>query len=177
MWPSRTIILGGARSGKSRFAERMLKIREKPCIYLATASAGDDSMAKRIEDHKCRRPKSWRTIETPLEAAKEIRGLPPTDIALFECATLWLSNQILEERDIEAESDALIAAVQSCPAELVIVSNEVGHGVVPGNELARRFRDEQGRLNQRLAAECDLAVFIAAGLPLVLKGSLPKTLL
>ncbi len=175
-WPRRTIVLGGARSGKSSFAERLVESRGKPKVYIATAQAFDAEMKSRVSDHKARRKSAWRTVETPLEAAKALADLPETEIALLDCATLWLSNQMLAERDLDAECAALVDAFDTCAAEVVVVSNEVGSGVVPDTALGRRFRDEQGRLNQLLAAKADLAVLVVAGLPLVLKGNLPEGL-
>lgn len=167
------MILGGARSGKSALAERLADSGGKPRVYIATAQAFDDEMRDRIAQHKQRRTGLWRTVEAPLDAAAALARATPDEIVLLDCATLWLSNHLLAENDLAAESDHLLAALAACPAAVVVVSNEVGFGIVPDNALARRFRDEQGRLNQRLAAAADLVVLVAAGLPLVLKGTLP----
>ena len=174
MLPKRTIVLGGARSGKSSFAERLVESCGKPKVYIATAQAFDDEMWARIADHKTVRDDRWRLIESPMNAADAFAGIAADEIVLFDCATLWLSNQMLAEADLETSSAALLRAIMDCPGHVVTVSNEVGLSIVPDNALGRRFRDEQGRLNQQLAAQADLAVFVAAGLPLVLKGTLPE---
>ena len=173
MLPRRTFVLGGARSGKSSFAERLVESAGKPKVYIATAQAFDDEMRARVADHKTARGRDWHLIESPLNAAKALSEIEAGQIALLDCATMWLTNHILAETDLTAASANLIDAIKSCPGEVVVVSNEVGLSIVPENALARRFRDEQGALNARLAAISDLAVLVAAGLPLVLKGSLP----
>ncbi len=173
-WPKRTFVVGGARSGKSAFAEAFAEKRGKPLVYIATAQTFDDEMTSRIAAHKSQRAARWRTVEAPLDAAEVLAGLPEGEVALFDCATLWLSNQMLAGRDTEAGADALVRAVRATRGEVIVVSNEVGQGIVPENPLARRFRDAQGRLNQHLAGAADLAVLVVAGLPLVLKGTLPE---
>ncbi|KMW57974.1 Adenosylcobinamide-phosphate guanylyltransferase [Candidatus Rhodobacter oscarellae] len=172
MRPKRIFVLGGARSGKSRFAEALLGETGKPRVYIATAQAFDGEMKHRIAQHKADRGADWRTVEAPLEVASALGEVSAQEAVLLDCATLWLSNQLLAEADLSGQSDALLAALEACAGEVVVVSNEVGQGIVPENALARRFRDAQGRLNQRLAAWADCAVLVAAGLPLVLKGSL-----
>ena len=176
MLPKQTLILGGARSGKSAFAERLTTAFNAPRTYIATAQAHDDEMRARIAAHLDQRGTQWRTIEAPLNTADALRALPADTVALLDCATLWLSNHLLADSDLDAETDALLKAITCAPCPVITVSNEVGQGIVPENALARRFRDAQGRLNQRLAAQSDLAVLIAVGLPLVLKGSLPAPL-
>lgn len=171
-----TFVLGGARSGKSAFAERLVESAGKPKIYIATAQAFDTEMRARIEAHKGRRGEGWTTTEAPLDVAGALGTIPAGSVVLLDCATLWLSNHLLAEHDLSAACDGLIAALADCRSEVVVVSNEVGSGIVPENPLARRFRDAQGVLNQRLAAICDLAVLVVAGLPVVLKGTLPKGL-
>ncbi len=173
MLPALTLVLGGARSGKSGAAERLVKIEEKPKVYFATAQAFDDEMRGRIAEHQHMRGPDWTTIEVPLDLSNAILGLTDGQVALVDCATLWLTNHMLAEHDLEAETDALFASFRAARAPLVIVSNEVGLGIVPENALARRFRDAQGRLNQRLAARADLVVGVMAGLPFALKGTLP----
>ena len=168
----RTFVIGGARSGKSRFAEDLVTQTGKACIYLATAQAFDDEMGDRIANHKASRSDSWRTIEAALDVTPVLRASKPEQVILLDCATLWLSNHLLAESDLDAETQKLLAALQNCPASVVVVSNEVGQGIVPENVLARRFRDAQGSLNQRLAEWSDLAVLVTAGLPLALKGQL-----
>ena len=174
MLPKRTIVLGGTRSGKSSFAERLVERFEKPKVYIATAQAFDDEMRARIADHKNVRDSAWRLIETPMNAAGAFTDVRSDEVVLLDCATMWLSNQMLSDADIPTARDALLTAINACPGHVVTVSNEVGLGIVPENALARRFRDEQGSLNHWLAAQADLAVFVAAGLPLVLKGALPE---
>jgi adenosylcobinamide kinase/adenosylcobinamide-phosphate guanylyltransferase len=174
MLPKRTIVLGGARSGKSSFAERLVEKYSKPKAYIATAQAFDDEMRTRIADHKTVRDAAWRLIESPMNAAEAFGQIAADEVVLLDCATLWLSNQMLAETDLSAARADLLAAIDTCAGHVVTVSNEVGLSIVPENALARRFRDEQGILNQRLAAQADLAIFVAAGLPLVLKGALPE---
>jgi len=168
-----TFIIGGARSGKSRQGEAMLTAGPPPWIYIATAEAFDDEMRARITAHQASRRAGWRTVEAPLALADAVaREAASGHPVLVDCLTLWLSNQILSARDIEAESARLLAALQTASAKvpLVLVSNEVGMGIIPGNPLARAFRDHQGRLNQQVAAIATRVVFMAAGLPLLLKG-------
>lgn len=163
-----TLILGGARSGKTAHA---LAACPAPHCYIATAEAGDGEMAARIAAHKAERGESWGLAEAPLDLAAAIeREAAEGRSLLVDCLTLWLSNAMHAGRDIGAETDRLIAAVRAAPGRLVVVSNEVGLGLVPMESLSRRFRDEQGRLNQRVAAAADHVRFIAAGLPLILKG-------
>jgi adenosylcobinamide kinase/adenosylcobinamide-phosphate guanylyltransferase len=170
-----TLILGGARSGKSRLAEHLAERRVGTAIYIATAEAHDDEMRARIAEHKARRGDRWRGIEAPVAVAEVLHALnngnaaPETGVALIDCLTLWLSNLMHAGRDIGAETAALLAALQAVAFPVLLVSNEVGLGIVPDNRLARDFRDHQGRLNQAVAQIADHVVFTAAGLPLVLK--------
>lgn len=168
-----SLILGGARSGKSAYAENAAIAYDNK-IYLATAQAHDAEMATRIKSHITRRGPSWQTIEEPLDIAEHIEstGTKGT-VLLLDCATLWLSNLMHAERDVTTESEKLIAALNASESDVIIVSNEVGLSIVPENALARHFRDEQGRLNQKLASRAENVVFIAAGLPLLLKGEPP----
>ena len=166
-----TLILGGARSGKSAHAERLAADASPRRTYIATAKAFDDEMATRIAHHQSRRDSSWQTVEAPIDLSDAIaEAVAPDSIVLVDCLTLWLSNLLLADRDIEEESDALIAALENAAGPLILVSNEVGLGIVPDNALARAFRDHAGRLNQRVAEVADRVVFLAAGLPMVLKG-------
>ncbi len=130
-------------------------------------------MRARIALHRDGRGANWTTVEAPLDLGGALAAARAEEAILVDCATLWLTNHLLADHDLAAETAHLIAALVACPAPVVMVSNETGWGIVPENALARRFRDEQGRLNQRLAAEADLAVTVIAGLPLVLKGRLP----
>lgn len=170
--PHSTLVLGGARSGKSAYAEALLADIAGPRIYVATAEAGDAEMAERIAHHQTRRGAAWRTVEAPLDLATALDAHASAEGALLvDCLTLWLNNLMAADRDIEAESAALERAVVGSPGRIVLVSNEVGLGIVPDNPLARRFRDCAGRLNKRMATAADEVVFIAAGLPLTLKAS------
>lgn len=172
--PLRAVVLGGARSGKSAFAERLVEFIRKPKVYVATAQAFDEEMHDRIALHQTRRGNGWRTVEAPFDVSKALKNVASGEVVLLDCATLWLSNHMLADHDLSLECDRLISAISTCAADVVVVSNEVGFGIVPDNKLARRFRDEQGRLNQQLAAVSDLAVLVVAGLPMVLKGALPR---
>lgn len=169
------LVLGGARSGKSRFAEGLVSASGLRCIYIATAERGDAEMSERISHHRERRGPDWRTVEEPrrLEETLE-REAGPDRAVLVDCLTLWLSNLMLAERDVDldARSRGLCAAMGRAGGLCVLVSNEVGLGLVPETPLGRRFRDAQGRLNQAVAAVADRVVFLAAGLPLILKGAL-----
>lgn len=168
--PRLTFVLGGARSGKSRYAESLVAALPPPFIYVATAEAGDDEMAARIAAHRARRGTDWRTIEAPrdLRGALAACGNAP---ALLDCLTLWLSNLMHAGTDIEAEIKGLEAAFAAALAPVVVVANEVGSGIVPEFPLGRKFRDLQGTLNQRIAARADRVVLMVAGLPLVIKAS------
>jgi adenosylcobinamide kinase / adenosylcobinamide-phosphate guanylyltransferase len=164
-----TLVIGGARSGKSRYAEELVMAQPPPWMYIATAESWDDEMKARIAEHRSRRGERWQTVEAPLDLAASLEAAPSAT-ALVDCLTLWLSNLTLAERDIDAEIVRLEQIMGTRQAPLVLVSNEVGSGIVPDNALARRFRDWQGRLNQRIAASADRVVLMVAGLPMVLKG-------
>lgn len=166
-----TLVLGGARSGKSAFAQKAAENAAVggPPTLIATGQAFDDEMTERIARHQADRGESWVTIEAPLDLPDAIAALPADAAAVVDCLTLWLSNLMLADRDVEAAATALLEAVAASPARLWLVSNEVGLGLVPETPLGRRFRDEAGRLHQRLAASVDEVYFVAAGLPLRLK--------
>ncbi|MEM7734045.1 MAG: bifunctional adenosylcobinamide kinase/adenosylcobinamide-phosphate guanylyltransferase [Pseudomonadota bacterium] len=166
-------MLGGAASGKSAFAETLVTGTGRPRVYFATAQAFDTEMKDKITRHKDLRGQGWRTIEEPLEVGRTLAGIGGDHAVLMDCATMWLSNHMLAENDLAEAEAGLMAGLALCAAPIVIVSNEVGHSVVPDNALARRFQIEQGRLNQKLAAKADLVVNVIAGLPQVLKGTLP----
>jgi adenosylcobinamide kinase/adenosylcobinamide-phosphate guanylyltransferase len=172
----RILILGGARSGKSALAERLAGDSGRDVVYIATAQAGDAEMATRIAHHRARRPQQWRCMEEPLHLADALREHAREDrCILVDCLTLWLSN-LLGEADaqcFERERDRLLDALPGLQGDILLVSNEVGLGIVPMGELTRRFVDEAGRLHQAIAAVSERVVFVAAGLPLVLKGALP----
>jgi adenosylcobinamide kinase/adenosylcobinamide-phosphate guanylyltransferase len=165
-----TLVLGGARSGKSRYAETLITALPPPWIYAATAQALDAEMAERIAAHRARRGAGWTTVETACDLAATLLAHAGAPI-LVDCLTLWLSNLMMAQAAIEAELDRLAQALAGASGPLVLVANEVGSGIVPDNALARRFRDLQGGLNQRIAAQADRVVLVVAGLPLVLKGS------
>lgn len=172
MLPKGTFILGGAASGKSEWAENFILAGGEQVIYLATGRAEDDETVLKVKVHKSRRDTRWTTIEEPLDLTKPLAGLRPETPVLIDCATMWLSNQMMAQNDLATATETLLAALRDCRAPWIIVSNEVGHGIVPDNKLARQFRDAQGRLNIALAREADLAVMVIAGLPQVLKGAL-----
>lgn len=167
---NRLLVLGGARSGKSRHAQQRIETVPGGLTYIATAQALDPEMEARIFWHQMDRGERWHTLEAPTDLPGAIRqSARACDAMLVDCLTLWLSNLMLAEHDIPAAVSALLDALAECPVPVALVANEVGLGIVPENGLARRFRDEAGRLNQRLAAACDEVVFIAAGLPITLK--------
>jgi adenosylcobinamide kinase/adenosylcobinamide-phosphate guanylyltransferase len=167
-----TLVLGGVRSGKSRHAEDIAKRRRLACVYLATAEARDDEMTARVAQHRARRGSVWTTIEEPLELAVAIARESRTDrVVLVDCLTLWLSNLMHAARDIDLARSELAASLARAAGPVILVANEIGLGIVPDNALARAFRDHAGHLNQTIAALARRVVFVAAGLPLVLKDS------
>ncbi|OWR00007.1 bifunctional adenosylcobinamide kinase/adenosylcobinamide-phosphate guanylyltransferase [Sphingopyxis witflariensis] len=164
------LILGGARSGKSRYAQTLAEAFDGDLIFIATGEAFDDEMAERIAHHRADRGPRWDTVEAPLALDEAIRArAAPGKLLLIDCLTLWVSNLMHAERDIVAATDELIAAMGDARGPVILVANEVGLGIVPDNALARRFRDEAGRVNQAVAAAANEVSFIAAGLPLRLK--------
>jgi adenosylcobinamide kinase/adenosylcobinamide-phosphate guanylyltransferase len=173
-----TLVLGGVRSGKSRFAQRMAEHAERVTL-IATAERRDDAeMHARIERHRAVRPPNWITIEEPLDLARVIREAgKDRDVLLIDCLTLFASNLLEaygdDENRLQVQIDELCQALRSAPCPVVLVSNEVGSGVVPAHELGRRFRDLAGEINQRVAAVADTVLLMIAGLPLALKGAVP----
>ena len=168
----RELILGGAISGKSALAGRQAAASGSHVVWVATAQALDAEMAERIARHRAERPADWQTVEEPLHLAETLCRLASADrCVVVDCLTLWLTNLLLAEDAtlLERETAALFGALPTLPGTLLLVANEVGLGIVPENALARRFRDEAGRLNQRVAALCERVTFVAAGLPLKLK--------
>lgn len=162
------LVLGGARSGKSAYAEGLLA--GAPALYLATGQARDAEMAERIRHHRQRRGPGWETVEEPLGLPAALaRHLRPGRPVLVDCLTLWISNLMEAGSDVEAATVDLCGALHAPVAPVVLVSNEVGLGLVPETPLGRAFRDHQGRVNQAVAAACRRVVFVAAGLPLILK--------
>jgi adenosylcobinamide kinase / adenosylcobinamide-phosphate guanylyltransferase len=181
---TRSFVFGGARSGKSAYAESICAASGKPVVYVATAQGGDAEMQARIAHHRERRDAGWTTIEEPLALADVLHNLSsPGNVILVDCLTVWLSNLLFcdarnypdvgridpPQRYLQ-ELDAFLAALEQAKGDVVIVSNEVGMGIVPQGAISRWFVDEAGRLNQAVAARCEHAVWVAAGLPLVLKG-------
>lgn len=167
-----TLVLGGAASGKSVWAEDHVAKQGVSRVYLATAQAWDAEMCAKLTQHRARRDATWRTVEVPMDLPAAVAGVRPGEVVLVDCLTLWLSNLLLADADLDAAEAALLAALRACPAPVTCVSNEVGMGVVPDTPLGRRFREAQGGLNRRVAAEAGLVVAVMAGLPLVLKGQI-----
>lgn len=168
-------MFGGAASGKSSFAERLLRSAGRPLFYIATAQAFDAEMAAKIDAHKtARATDGWTTIEEPMDVASVLARISSDGVVLLDCATVWLSNIMLQDADLLAAEDRLLNALSAASLPIVVVSNETGQGIVPDNKLARTFREAQGKLNQRLAAQADLVVHVTVGLPQVLKGQLPE---
>lgn len=164
------LVTGGARSGKSGFAEELARLSGLSPIYLATAAAGDDEMRQRINLHRERRGQGWQTVEEPQAVTDTILRLAaPEKIILVDCLTLWLSNLMMDALDIDKESAHLAASIGESNGPVIFVSNEVGQGIVPDNAMARAFRDHAGRLNQMMGDACDAVYFVAAGQPLLLK--------
>jgi adenosylcobinamide kinase / adenosylcobinamide-phosphate guanylyltransferase len=169
--PPITLILGGARSGKSSFAETRVAQASPSRLYLATATAGDGEMADRIVRHRERRGEGWETLEEPLDLIGVLRAHTRADRpVLVDCLTLWLTNLMIAESDIDADISRLCDGLAGLSGPVVFVSNEVGLGIVPDNAMARAFRDHAGRLHQTLAASASEVYFVAAGLPLKMKG-------
>ncbi|MDA7088550.1 bifunctional adenosylcobinamide kinase/adenosylcobinamide-phosphate guanylyltransferase [Pseudomonas sp. SA3-5] len=167
------LILGGARSGKSRLAEKLAADSALPVTYIATSQALDGEMNARIQQHHQRRPAHWALVEEPLQLAQVLRELAaPGSCLLVDCLTLWLSNLLMldDEARLDAEREALLACLGELPGRIILVSNETGLGVVPLGELTRRYVDAAGWLHQALAERCQRVIFTVAGLPLVLKG-------
>jgi adenosylcobinamide kinase / adenosylcobinamide-phosphate guanylyltransferase len=166
--PRVTLILGGARSGKSRHGESLIAALPPPWTYVATAQAWDEEMRVRIVEHRARRDARWQTVEAPLDlpGALEAAGDQPV---LVDCLTLWLTNLMLGEQDTVAATESLLAALAARRATTVLVANEVGLGIVPEHRLGRDFRDQAGLLHQRIAARADQVLFMVAGLPMVVK--------
>jgi adenosylcobinamide kinase/adenosylcobinamide-phosphate guanylyltransferase len=174
----KTLVLGGARSGKSAYAEKQADFSGLPVTYIATAQVWDDEMCTRVRRHQERRPAHWCLVEEPFHLAETLRARAASGhYVIVDCMTLWLAQWICPDckapadGDWERERTALLELIPTLPGKIIFVSNEVGMGIVPLGELNRRFQDEQGRLNQALAAACDHVVFMAAGLPLMMKGS------
>ena len=166
-----TLVLGGARSGKSRYAETLVTSLPRPWLYIATAEALDDEMAARIATHRARRSAAWQTVEAPINLAEALVGAPKGATVMVDCLTLWLSNLMTADGAIDREITNLEKTLANRSSRTVLVSNEVGFGIVPDNALARRFRDRQGLLNQAIAARASRVVMMVAGLPMILKDN------
>jgi len=169
-----SLVLGGARSGKSRFAQQLALDSNLPVVYLATATASDSEMAARIEHHQQNRPAEWRLRECPLELIETLRDESRhSQTILVDCLTLWLNNQLFNnpQQDFLALFNQLLDAIRTSNSKIIFVANEVGLGIIPLGEITRQFVDEAGRLNQLLAQQADKVFFIAAGLPLCLKDA------
>ncbi len=167
--PSLTFLLGGARSGKSAHAERLITLLPSPWAYIATAQAFDAEMEDRIALHRTRRGDGWQTVEEPRELARTLESVPAGRPVLIDCLTLWLSNVMLADADVEAETKHLADVLGKPSGPWFVISNEVGLSLVPETPLGRKFRDAQGRLNQRVAALADEVLFMVAGLPMKVK--------
>ncbi len=167
----RELILGGARSGKSALAEQLAKESGQQVIYIATATADDQEMAKRIEHHQQHRPKDWLLIEEPIHLTQTLQQQAAEErILLVDCLTLWLTNLLMKRADIQQHRESLLQLLPNLPGRLIMVSNEVGMGIVPMGEISRRFQDESGILHQALAQRCERVILTVAGLPHILKG-------
>lgn len=164
-----TLVIGGAASGKSQFAETLITGPSR--VYLATARVLDDEMEAKRRRHRLQRGPGWRTIEAPLDPAQALAALRPPDQALLDCVTMWLTNHLMAESDLDAAGTALVDALAQSPVPTVVVTNELGHGVVPADAMTRRFREAQGRVNIALAAAAARVCLVCAGLPLWIKGS------
>lgn len=169
-----TLVLGGARSGKSAFAETLAHDGGEQRVYVATAERVDDEMAARIETHRARRGTHWRTVEAPIELAETIRRESvPRACLLVDCLTVWLGNLMHRGHDVDAAREALLESLAAARGPVVLVANEVGLGIVPDNAMARAFRDHAGRLGQAVAAVAGRVYFVAAGIPMIMKGAPP----
>lgn len=168
------LITGGARSGKSTFAQQQAAAYQRDVLFVATAEAGDADMAARIAQHRAERPAHWRTLEVPLHIANTLAHTTPAPVVLLDCVTLWVTNLLLRQdatwAGAEAELTALLAWYRAHPVALLVVTNEVGLGIVPADPLSRTFRDWLGLFNQRLAAEADAVYLLVAGLPVDIKA-------
>jgi adenosylcobinamide kinase/adenosylcobinamide-phosphate guanylyltransferase len=171
MLPRHRLVLGGARSGKSRHALACAEALGPRRLFIATAEPGDAEMAERIARHQAERGAGWQTLEAPLDLPGTLRTATAADVVVVDCLTIWLSNLILAARDTETETESLLKALSEALVPTVLVSNEVGLGVVPDTSLGRHFRDTQGRLNQRVAAAADHVDFVVAGVALALKAA------
>ena len=169
-----TFVLGGASSGKSAYAESLVFASKRPRVYLATAQAFDAEMTEKIRLHQEMRGADWTTVEAPIDIATVIDGRTKDEVLLIDCLTLWLTNILIADGDVDVEFEKVAKSLLHCACPVIAVSNEVGQGIVPDNALSRKFRSAQGRLNQLVAAHADVAIGVMAGLPFALKGPLPE---
>ncbi|WP_368185099.1 bifunctional adenosylcobinamide kinase/adenosylcobinamide-phosphate guanylyltransferase [Aestuariibius sp. HNIBRBA575] len=167
-----TFIIGGVASGKSAYAERLIMQTKAERVYLATSQPLDDEMTAKIADHRAQRGPDWQTIEEPLNLAPVLQSIPEDRIVLLDCATLWLTNWMCADRDMDAAIDAFVDAIAYCAAPLVIVSNDLSGGLVPADAVSRKFQRVHGQLNTAIAARAELVVQVTVGLPTALKGTL-----
>ena len=174
MFPSFALVVGGAASGKSLWAEKLLIGTDRKLVYVATAYARDAEMKEKIAAHARRRGKRWRLVEAPIDIASAVAGCSENEAILLDCATMWLSNCIEAGIDMTYASTKFLDSVACADCPIVVVSNEIGSGIVPANEFARNFRAMHGELNQAIAERASLVVATMCGLPLVLKGDLPE---
>ncbi|MEP5633472.1 MAG: bifunctional adenosylcobinamide kinase/adenosylcobinamide-phosphate guanylyltransferase [Tateyamaria sp.] len=173
MLPSLTLVLGGAASGKSQIAEEVILNSGLQPVYLATSRIWDDEIRDKVNVHRARRGPEWRTVDAELDLSAALEQGRNGEVFLVDCATMWLTNVLMDDLDIETARNELLCALANCSAPVVVVSNEVGQGIVPDNALARRFREAQGRLNIALAAQADCVLHVVAGLTQALKGKAP----
>ncbi len=173
MLPSLTLVLGGAASGKSAWAENLLINSALKPTYIATGQAFDDETKAKIKLHRARRDHAWTLYEAPGSVETALSQIDQDSGVLLDCATMWLTNRLLADQPLDTASDVFLNELGGCTTPIIVVSNEVGQGIVPDNAMSRNFREAQGRLNIAIAAKADLVVQVIAGLPNVLKGSLP----
>lgn len=171
MLPALTLVLGGAASGKSQVAESLILNSGLKSVYLATSRIWDDEMQAKVDLHKARRGAEWITVDASNTAASDLANATAEHAVLLDCATMWLTNLMMDDADLAEAQAGLLEALAACAAPVVVVSNEVGQGIVPENALARRFREAQGRLNIALAAQADTVWHVVAGLPQLRKGT------
>jgi len=164
-----SFFIGGARSGKSKMAEMHTLKLGKRATYIATCEVFDEEMAVRVKKHQERRGENWSTLVTPLNLAREIKNIEPTNPILIDCLTLWLSNHLLKKNDLEKKIDELADVLENSKSNIVLVSSEVGTGIVPDNALARKFRDNAGLMNQKIASVSDQVYWVVAGIPTQIK--------
>ena len=173
--PKLTLVTGGAASGKSHYAERLIVNSGLPKKYFATAQIWDDEMAEKVRAHRdSRRDDGWETVETGTDLANTINQATTNEAILIDCATMWLTAVMMAEGDADREVPRVLEALDNCPAPVVIVTNEVGQGIVPDTSMGRAFRNLQGRFNQAAAAQADSVIAVMSGLPFALKGTLPE---